>query len=105
MRRKVVFPAPFGPSTPYTSPCATSSEIPSTAVRSPKRLVTPTASTASTSLIRGHTVGPFREAIVKHQNARMRVLVVEDDERLADVLVRGLADAGHDVTLERNGPD
>jgi DNA-binding response OmpR family regulator len=35
----------------------------------------------------------------------MRVLVVEDDERLADVLVRGLTDAGHDVTLRRNGPD
>jgi DNA-binding response OmpR family regulator len=35
----------------------------------------------------------------------MRVLVVEDDERLADVLVRGLADAGHEVTLRRTGPD
>src|SRR5262245_14825670 len=35
----------------------------------------------------------------------MRVLVVEDDERLADVLVRGLTDAGHEVTLRRNGPD
>jgi DNA-binding response OmpR family regulator len=35
----------------------------------------------------------------------MRVLVVEDDERLADVLVRGLTDAGHEVTLQRNGPD
>src|SRR3954451_19253512 len=35
----------------------------------------------------------------------MRVLVVEDDERLADVLVRGLTDAGHEVTLRRTGPD
>jgi two-component system OmpR family response regulator len=52
------------------------------------------------------------EAIVKPltlatrgQNAPMHVLVVEDDERLADVLVRGLSDAGHDVTLRRNGRD
>src|SRR4051794_30830128 len=35
----------------------------------------------------------------------MRVLLVEDDARLADVLVRGLADAGHDVSLRRTGPD
>jgi DNA-binding response OmpR family regulator len=33
----------------------------------------------------------------------MKVLVVEDDDRLADVLVRGLRDAGHDVSLERDG--
>jgi DNA-binding response OmpR family regulator len=35
----------------------------------------------------------------------VRVLVVEDDERLADVLVRGLTEAGHEVTLTRNGRD
>jgi len=35
----------------------------------------------------------------------VRVLVVEDDERLADVLVRGLSDAGHEVSLRRTGPD
>ena len=35
----------------------------------------------------------------------MRVLVIEDDERLADVLARGLADAGHEVSLEHTGPD
>jgi two-component system, OmpR family, response regulator len=35
----------------------------------------------------------------------MRVLVIEDDEGLADVLARGLADAGHDVGLARTGPD
>ncbi len=34
----------------------------------------------------------------------VRVLVIEDDERLADVLERGLADGGHDVTVERTGP-
>jgi DNA-binding response OmpR family regulator len=33
------------------------------------------------------------------------VLLVEDDERLADVVVRGLTDAGHEVTLRRTGPD
>jgi DNA-binding response OmpR family regulator len=36
-------------------------------------------------------------------NAPVKVLVVEDDERLADVLVRGLEDAGHSVTLRRDG--
>jgi DNA-binding response OmpR family regulator len=35
----------------------------------------------------------------------MRVLVIEDDEALADVLMRGLADAGHDVAVRRTGPD
>src|SRR4051794_41140503 len=35
----------------------------------------------------------------------MRVLLVEDDDRLADVLVRGLTDAGHEVTLRRTGPE
>ncbi len=38
-------------------------------------------------------------------NGRMRVLVVEDDERLADVLKRGLIDAGHVVVVRRTGPD
>jgi len=37
------------------------------------------------------------------QTARMRVLVVEDDERLADVLARGLSEAGHAVAVERDG--
>jgi two-component system OmpR family response regulator len=36
---------------------------------------------------------------------RVRVLVIEDDERLADVLARGLADAGHAVALRRTGTD
>jgi DNA-binding response OmpR family regulator len=35
----------------------------------------------------------------------MRVLVIEDDERLADVLARGLADAGHQVSVRDTGPD
>jgi two-component system, OmpR family, response regulator len=39
------------------------------------------------------------------QTVAMRVLIVEDDERLADVLVRGLTDAGHEVTLRCTGPD
>jgi two-component system, OmpR family, response regulator len=33
----------------------------------------------------------------------VRVLVVEDDQRLADVLGRGLAEAGHDVTVRHDG--
>lgn len=35
----------------------------------------------------------------------MRVLVIEDDNRLADLLQRGLADAGHQVCVQRTGPD
>jgi two-component system OmpR family response regulator len=35
----------------------------------------------------------------------MRVLVIEDDQALAGVLERGLADAGHAVSIERTGPD
>jgi len=31
----------------------------------------------------------------------VRVLVIEDDERLADVLARGLADAGHEPAVCR----
>jgi two-component system, OmpR family, response regulator len=34
----------------------------------------------------------------------VRVLVIEDDERLADVLARGLADAGHEVDVRGDGP-
>jgi DNA-binding response OmpR family regulator len=36
---------------------------------------------------------------------RVRVLVIEDDEALSDVLARGLADAGHDVAVRRTGPE
>jgi len=35
----------------------------------------------------------------------VRVLVIEDDERLADVLARGLADAGHQPAVYDNGLD
>jgi len=35
----------------------------------------------------------------------VRVLVIEDDERLADVLARGLADAGHEPAVRANGTD
>ena len=35
----------------------------------------------------------------------MRVLVIEDDKGLADVLERGLTDAGHDVSVRYTGPD
>ena len=37
------------------------------------------------------------------QTAAMRVLVVEDDERLADVLTRGLSEAGHAVDVRPDG--
>ncbi|MDB5028986.1 MAG: two component transcriptional regulator, winged helix family [Candidatus Eremiobacteraeota bacterium] len=35
----------------------------------------------------------------------MKILVVEDDSSLADVLRRGLAEAGHVVDVEADGPD
>src|SRR3954447_21943444 len=35
----------------------------------------------------------------------VRVLVIEDDERLADVVARGLADAGHHVEVRGDGLD
>jgi DNA-binding response OmpR family regulator len=35
----------------------------------------------------------------------VRVLVVEDEQRLADVLDRGLSEAGHDVLVRHTGPD
>lgn len=38
-------------------------------------------------------------------NGRMRLLVIEDDAALADVLRRGLEDAGHEVALRATGPD
>src|SRR3954451_11095165 len=36
---------------------------------------------------------------------RVRVLVVEDEQRLADVLARGLGEAGHEVSVRHSGPD
>ena len=38
------------------------------------------------------------------QNGPVRVLVIEDDERLADVLARALADAGHEASVQHTGP-
>src|SRR3954451_23531252 len=53
-----------------------------------------------------------REAIVKRDGRarwatmrRVRGLVIEDDERLADVVARGLADAGHEVAVRRTGTE
>src|SRR4051794_14026575 len=36
---------------------------------------------------------------------RVRVLVIEDNQQLADVLERGLADAGHEVEVRHSGRD
>jgi DNA-binding response OmpR family regulator len=35
----------------------------------------------------------------------MRVLIIEDDSRLADALARGLEDSGHSVSVCHTGPD
>src|SRR5512142_1037116 len=50
MRMSVDLPAPLGPSSPNVSPSATSKEIPSTAVKSPKRFTSPCTSIAPTTL-------------------------------------------------------
>jgi two-component system OmpR family response regulator len=39
------------------------------------------------------------------QTVRMWVLLVEDDLRLAEVMQRGLVEAGHQVDIEHTGPD
>ena len=52
MRIAVVFPAPFAPRKPNTSPRATENEMRSTAVKSPKVRVSSRASMAGTSASR-----------------------------------------------------
>ena len=49
MRMSVDLPAPLGPSSPKISPSRTSKEIPSTAVKSPKRFVSSRTSMALTT--------------------------------------------------------
>src|SRR6185437_16077100 len=51
IRMAVVFPAPFGPSTPKISPWRTSRSIPSTARSWPKFLIRPVASIAAVAVI------------------------------------------------------
>jgi hypothetical protein len=46
----VVLPAPFGPTNPQTEPAGMARSTPSTAVRSPKRFVSPAVDTASDEL-------------------------------------------------------
>src|SRR5689334_18283905 len=50
MRMVELLPAPFGPRKPNASPCCTSKSIPSTATRSPKRLISPRACTSGSSV-------------------------------------------------------
>ena len=51
IRMVVVFPLPFGPRKPKISPRATSKSMPSTAVKSPKRLVSPRTETAVSAVV------------------------------------------------------
>src|SRR5687768_16135891 len=53
IRIVVVFPAPFGPSRPYTTPCGTLRFRSRTATCSSKRLVTFRISTASLDIVAG----------------------------------------------------
>ena len=57
--KSVVLPAPFGPMTPTTSPAATSSETSSSAVRPPKRTVTPSTRRSAISMCDSRS-GPCR---------------------------------------------
>lgn len=52
---------------------------------------------ASDELAEGH--------VPDRQTDPVRVLLVEDEPRLADVLARGLREAGHDVQVRDTGPD
>src|SRR5215471_5384014 len=72
MRISVDLPAPFGPSRPKTSPCATSKLTPLTAVKSPKRLTMSRTSIAfmtdscasGQQDVRGHADGQRTIAVV-----------------------------------------
>ena len=55
MRMSVDLPAPFGPSSPNTSPCSTEKFSASTATKSPKRLVK--FSTSMSNMIHGFFSG------------------------------------------------
>src|SRR4051794_17936724 len=71
MRISVDLPAPLGPSMPKISPSATLNEMPATAVKSPKRLVSPRTSMAATS-------APHRQRHVGGQPHRQLAVVVVD---------------------------
>lgn len=49
-------------------------------------------------------MGYYRVLTRRHQTARVRVLVVEDEERLAAAIARGLTAEGYDVDLAGDGP-
>jgi hypothetical protein len=50
IRTAVVFPAPFGPSTPSTPPAANSRSTPSSATTGPKHLPSPSATIAASAI-------------------------------------------------------
>ncbi len=60
IRSEVVFPAPFGPRYPKTSPRSTVRSTPATAVSSPYRLTSPRAATGGASLTEGSARRPLR---------------------------------------------
>src|SRR6266542_1374185 len=76
MRMSVDLPAPLGPSMPKISPSPTVNEMPSTAVKSPKRLVSPATSMAGAAAtsaphgqgdVGGHADGDAAGAVVDVQ--------------------------------------
>src|SRR4051812_37999041 len=89
----VVFPAPFGPSTPYTSPDATFRDTSATARTVPNDLHTAAAATASLSLIAG-TLRTDHEASMNprspsHMGGSAFTVVTDTDSRIAPTHDRG----------------
>ena len=77
-RTVVVFPAPFGPSSPNTSPWPTSNETSRKATRSPKRLVSRLTASAGVSLsgvdvLTSLSIMPVRSAVVTPGGVRAGV--------------------------------
>ena len=74
----VVLPAPFGPISPATVPTGTLNETWSTAVRSPKRFVSASTTTASVvsgpsgALVRGSATGAVVSVAAMHSTVLLR---------------------------------
>src|SRR5262249_7137160 len=108
-----VLPAPFGPRTPRISPWSTSKLRSARATREPYSLATPVASTAEGVI--AATLRPQDEAWMKREfihlsspggeNGRMRVLVVEDELRMAALIRRGLTKEGLSADVASTGED
>src|SRR5438552_2374354 len=76
IRMSVDLPAPFGPSSAKISPCSTEKEIPSTAVKSPKRFV---IWSTSISLMENHfPASLYRQLDIRgHANGEAPIFIID----------------------------